>query len=539
MFSHPPFFITCTSIRFIPTALLLCSLAGCGGGVLKFTAGADASLRVQENTAGTVWKAQVTLDGPGSLAGLNYTLGGLDQDRFLINTVTGDVSFREAADYEQPMDLNKDNEYRLSIVARANNQTAEQQLVISVENSTLPKIQLVTPRLNENLAQKTDTQVNALVRLYDAESDSTLDSGSVYVNGRALLQDANNPQLFRGEITVPAAGMDIRVQGTYGSRQTVSVQGKLFNKLSAVSPDYFGVNPGQYLFYLDRADSSVSKLPLDTATSFRYIQNYLFLNANPIADFNSLYQTVYTVVESDVGRQELYAFNVDTASPKYYSAGCTADKILSIHYDGLNKRVLLVTQAAAQSNSGYTILSLAVSESEGFVNSDKRGDCNKTMQPVTVSTLSTELIKGKFKQLVFHRLSGTYVVADERMQAGRAVTVLQGFSEAGEKRFEAIVGPDISNITINNPMGIIYVAEHHSSAEGKIKAINVANGEVSDLLTTLGDNYLGAYSDIRIDNPNQLLYIADAVSDDYFVVNLATNTLTNLHAKRIPDVVSD
>lgn len=142
------------------------------------------------------------------------------------------------------------------------------------------------------------------------------------------------------------------------------------------------------------------------------------------------------------------------------------------------------------------------------------------------------IVKGKFKQFAFHRVSGTFVVADERVYAGQTITVLQGFSEAGEKRFEAKVGPDISNITINNPKGIIYVVENHSSVDGKIKAIEVATGKVSDLLPAGENNYIGAYSEIRIDNVNQLLYIADAVSDAFFVVDLVSNSLNNLGAQR-------
>ncbi len=519
--------------------LFLCSLTGCDGGSLKFTAGENAALKINENTSGIVWKAQVALQGSGNITGLNYRISGPDQDKFVINAATGELSLREAADYEQPMDADRDNQYRLNIEARANNQTIVQNLIVQITDVFTPKIQLISPRLNENLANKTDVQVNVLVRLFDAERNGPLDAGAASLNGQALIQDADNPQLFRGEFTLPAAGMDLMLEGRYADGQLLRLNGKLFNKLDAVSPDYVAINPSSYLFFLDRTDGSVGKLPLDNKISYRYIQHSLFTTLQPVFDFNSLYQTVYTTVDKGQGITELYAFPIGSVTPNYFSAGCTSDKILSIAYDGLNKRILVVTQNSGQSSADYKILAIALDESKGFVNSDTPGHCSRKIEGPVVGTLSPEIIKGAFKQLAFHRLSGTFVVADERMQAGQLITVVQGFSETGEKRFEATVGPDISNMTINNAMGIIYVAENHSSVDGTIKTINVATGEVKDLLSTLGDNYLGAYSDIRIDNPNQLLYIADAVSDDFFVVNLATNTLTNLHAKRIPDVVSD
>lgn len=514
-------------------AFSLCSLAGCSGGVLKFTAGANASVKVQENTLGKVWHASVTIEGPGSIYGLNYKLGGPDQDKFLINTTTGELAWREAVDFEQPEDADQNNEYQVNIEASANNQTAAQSLYIHLEDVSIPQVELVKPKLNENLAQKTDVQVNAVVRLYDAESNQPLDSAAAFVNGQSLQQDVNNPQLFNGVVTVPAAGLDISLAGQYARAQSVRAQGKLFNKELAVSPVNFGVVPGSYLFYLDDTDSAVSKLNLQTGISAHYVQHSLFPDSAPIFDFNSSHQAVYTTLTESLGRTQLYGFLVGRSAPEYFRAGSTQDQILNITYDSLNKRVLLVSRDSQQPGADYKVLALATDEKTAFVNAATCNSCQQELEENIVWRITTDIIKGTFKQLAFHRISGTFVVADERKQAGRLVTVLQGFSEAGEKRFESVVGPDISNITINNPKGIIYVAENHSSVAGRIKAIDVATGITTDLLTSVGNNFIGAYSEIRIDNTNQLLYIADSVSDDFFVVDLATNTMKSLEAKRI------
>ena len=90
------------------------------------------------------------------------------------------------------------------------------------------------------------------------------------------------------------------------------------------------------------------------------------------------------------------------------------------------------------------------------------------------------------------------------------------------------LGADPSNIAINNTAGIIYVAEQHSSAAGKIKAIDINTGRVSDLVQSISGNPPGSYTQLRIDNVNKKLYIADAVSDAFFVVDLTTNSLSEL-----------
>jgi DNA-binding beta-propeller fold protein YncE len=355
-----------------------------------------------------------------------------------------------------------------------------------------------------------------------------LNAGSVRLNGQPLVQDTANGQLFKADVEVPAAGMDVLLEGAFAGAHRVSTKGKFFNIESAISPVNFGVNPGQYLFYLDDADSSVSKLDPKTALSEQYLYHKWMPSSAPVFDFNAP-QVVYTVLDAGEGRTQLFGFLVGRSVPQVYSPGCTKDSILNITYDGLNKRILVVTRDDKQNAGEYKVLSLAADGEKAFVNADSGSySCGRDIEENIVWRMSSGIIKGKFKQFAFHRRSGTFVVADERVYAGQTITVLQGFSEAGEKRFEAKVGPDISNMTINNSKGIIYVAENHSSVDGKIKEIEVATGKVSDLSPTGEDNYIGAYSEIRIDNVNQQLYIADAVSDAFFVVDLAANTLKNM-----------
>ena len=58
--------------------------------------------------------------------------------------------------------------------------------------------------------------------------------------------------------------------------------------------------------------------------------------------------------------------------------------------------------------------------------------------------------KARLSTFNYHRASKTYIFADERTLAGKTSTTIQGFNEDGSKRFETVVGPDISNLAVNN-----------------------------------------------------------------------------------------
>ena len=66
-----------------------------------------------------------------------------------------------------------------------------------------------------------------MVRLYDAESNQALNAGSVYLNGQPLQQSSTNPQEFTGAVIVPAAGMDVLLEGKFDSAHSVAAHGKI------------------------------------------------------------------------------------------------------------------------------------------------------------------------------------------------------------------------------------------------------------------------------------------------------------------------
>lgn len=518
------------------TLLSASTIAGCAGGVLKFDQGASAQTTVQENTTAALWQAHVKLDGPGVLTGLSYKIAGPDADLFSISSDTGELHFKQAADFEQPSDADKNNEYSVQIVANANNQTTSQTLQIKVEDVVTPQISLVQPQMNQNVGSGQEITIEGVIRLFDAESNTPLKNAALTVNNQLLTQDATNPELFSGKFLVPAGGLELSILGSAADNKTITTQGRYLNKIDVIKPDFISVNPGLYLLYIDKHHGKLGKIYFSDLVEERYLVHSNLQSINPIFDFNSLLHTLYVSYQQTPGQEQLFGFSIDTGSAAAYTAGCLSSKIVNITFDALNRRTLAVVKSPAGPSEQYNVLTFPIDETNGFVGGKKDNTQCFPANENSVWTLPPDVIKGEFKQFAFHRVTGTFVIADERTVNKKRVTIIQGFSENGDKRFESSVGPDISNITINNSKGIIYVAENHQQATGTIKTIDVKTGKVGDLLASIGTNTVGSYSDIRIDNVNQRLYIADVISNSFFVVNLASNTMTELVYKPQVDV---
>ena len=140
--------------------------------------------------------------------------------------------------------------------------------------------------------------------------------------------------------------------------------------------------------------------------------------------------------------------------------------------------------------------------------------------------------QGMYKSFAYYRAGAMFLLADERIINGVKKTVVQVFSEGTNgqalKKFEVVVGADISNITVNNGNanvagGFAYLAENRSSLmTSKLKVIDLNKGEVVDLAVNKGAVTVANYTELRIDNTSQKLYVADAVADSVYEVDLLT-----------------
>ena len=102
------------------------------GSAPTFTS-ASASINVDENSPGAIYTAQASDVDPGDI--LTYSISGTDSSHFTIDPSSGELSFNQAPDFENPTDNGQDNTYDLSITATdAIGKQASQSLAIAVNN---------------------------------------------------------------------------------------------------------------------------------------------------------------------------------------------------------------------------------------------------------------------------------------------------------------------------------------------------------------------------------------------------------------------
>ena len=90
------------------------------------------TLSIAENDSGIIHTSQAS-DADGD--SLTYSLTSTDANAFSLDSVSGELRFASAPDYETPLDANSDNSYELQIQATDGANSALQSLVIHVTNS--------------------------------------------------------------------------------------------------------------------------------------------------------------------------------------------------------------------------------------------------------------------------------------------------------------------------------------------------------------------------------------------------------------------
>ncbi len=496
-------------------AVFFVCLAGCQGGALYFEKGSSATVVVSENTTGAVWNASAKVAGQGFAPAIRYQVLGADAGLFTIDS-TGALSFKQTADFEQPADADKNNEYQVDIQASVNTETATQTLLIKIADVTDLQLQVLQPQIYKNVGKGSEVSVGVLVRFYDAEAGAKsllLQGGAkVSVNGIDLAADSSDPELWRGAVVVAGGKSQLQFLGQFSNHQDVTVAVPLVNKINGLDAAYLRLLPPNNLIVggaagIYRVNFSDRKLEFESGIN---------LSADFVSglDFNSGYNTLYL---PDAGGgfslRYFHSFVIDGLSLD----GLPRDsQVVSLFSDAPNKRLIAVSKQKF-GQEDYTLLSMPVE------------DGVRPTAPLTALwAIPNNVIQGTFKFCNLHGNSKTVIIADERLVEGKRATIIQGFTEAGQKRFEAVVGADISNLVVDEMRGAVYVAELHKSSFAKLKAINARSGEVSNLLDSFGNAGVGALTVLHMDNQNNQLYIGDDVSDSIFTLDFSARELREL-----------
>ena len=248
-------------------------VAACNGGAIRFEAGNSAQVSVDENTSGVFWKTLAREEGKVTSSSMVYKLTGIDAAQFSINATSGELTFKQPADFEAPFDADKNNEYLVDVEASVNGLSSVQNVRVKVKDVSKPVITLLGPKLNENVGTGDSVEIDAQVRFYDAESNASLTNSDLTLNTSSLIQDGSNPQLWSGKVVVPEGGLDLSFSGRLGDGTTITSAAKLFNKRNAINPSYLKMVPGG-LLYVFGSKPGIVELNLNLNTFF-------YANASP------------------------------------------------------------------------------------------------------------------------------------------------------------------------------------------------------------------------------------------------------------------
>ncbi|SVC67997.1 uncharacterized protein METZ01_LOCUS320851, partial [marine metagenome] len=120
-------------------ALLACFLLGTATGYANnapvFGGGAVSSASVQENNATAYDFSATDADANDVLV---YSLSGNDAARFVINSATGELTFSQAFDFENPTDAGANNGYDVNVSVSDGNDTVTQAFALTVTNVNDP-----------------------------------------------------------------------------------------------------------------------------------------------------------------------------------------------------------------------------------------------------------------------------------------------------------------------------------------------------------------------------------------------------------------
>ena len=153
-----------------------------------FTNANPGTISIAENTStdSIIYTASATdLDGDT----LTYTLGGTDSIHFNLDSTTAQLSFKQAPDFEDPQDSNRDNTYELAISVTDNTHTISVDLNVSVSNINEAHYFASTSSslsLNEN-----DTSSLALPAAVDPDASNAISYELI-----AITEDNNDYQYF-------------------------------------------------------------------------------------------------------------------------------------------------------------------------------------------------------------------------------------------------------------------------------------------------------------------------------------------------------
>ncbi len=131
---------------------------------------ASESVSVNENASGAVYQAQAT-DPEG--ATLTYSASGTDASLFTLDSTSGELSFKQSPNFEQPTDQGANNTYELTITAAdASNQTSQALTITIADVNEAPSF--ASASVDLNAAENDSSFAHTVDAADDEDSGQTL-----------------------------------------------------------------------------------------------------------------------------------------------------------------------------------------------------------------------------------------------------------------------------------------------------------------------------------------------------------------------------
>jgi hypothetical protein len=500
------------------------ALVGCDGGAIVFDGGSNARKDIDENTAGVIWSAKARIGSVASPGKLVYELKGVDADAFLINSATGEVSFKTPADFERPVDADKNNEYLFSVESKADGKSALQQVSLLVKNATQPVVELIKPQPFENVGTGDPVEVETLVKFYDAESNTPFVNGNITLNSMPMEASGEDAKIWKSKIAVAEGGMDLDISASASTLGAINRKEKLLNKRNAANVSFLWAVQGDWMMVAGGGLDWLTKYNLSTKEM--YDDGLGGFHDESLSGLTAIKCRPYVFVCYALGGWELeLGFNFEENGPGFtfffvrnILRETPQEKRIDLAVDEAHSRMVFVSETPNE----FSLSTVDIAALGG----DQPGSPLFKMPRSTFSS--------GFKQFAVHGQSNTFIFTELREINGIAHHYIRGFDEAGVQRFEVRLGADISNLVVDEMAGLIYVADNNKTYRAKLLAIDVANGEVRELMEKKSEVPHGAFTGLTLDQINNRLYIGDSVSDAIYMLDLANKIMQDLPYKYTP-----
>jgi surface protein len=191
----------------------------------------STSVDFTENATESVIDLNAT-DGDGGVAdfGITYSItGGQDAGEFLLNSSTGELTFSNSPDFENPTDANTDGIYEVTITAddgRPENNTSNVTLeitVINVNESPILSTPIADVTVDENAANTVidlstnfnDVETASGSLIYTVEVNDNPNLVTATISDSALILNYQTDQFGVANITVKASDGELSVEDSF------------------------------------------------------------------------------------------------------------------------------------------------------------------------------------------------------------------------------------------------------------------------------------------------------------------------------------